>query len=299
LNSIKRFIEEKYPPYTLSHIHSKDEWNNIIENVVISYPTLYQLNPDIKKRYIMKRYQNEKFNMFNDGVKIFDLKISDIPIELEFNKFLFYHNQRHHEFALKLYDNDHTINLIGNYNLSYYIVCRFGYLDLIQFLENYVYEINYELALIYASFSSNEELLEYLYQKAIHKKNNIDLSKLFYYCISLASLSLFAVREYAILNILNVYGKDFPIYIDTTKSIKWIIKKCARLNNLSEKESLSRFINPNHIFHYDSSYIIALLRECDDCKELYNWLYILDPQLIENVIDPYVWDLDEEYQPIH
>jgi len=294
LKSIQRFIEEKYQPYTLSHIHSKDEWNDIINNVVISYPTIYQLNPDIKKRYIMKRYQNEKFNMFNDGVKIFDLKMSDTPIELEFNKFLFYHNQRHHEFALKLFDNDHTINLIGNYELSYYIACRYGHLKLVQFFEDYCHDLNYELAMIYACFSSNDKLFEYLYSKA----NHIDLSKLFYYCVSLASLSLFAVKEYAFLNMLNIYGENFPQNINSMGSTKWIIKKYSEIHNLTDKETISQFINPNQFIHFDSSYIIALMKECDDCKELYDWIYSLDPVLIENAIDPYVWDLEEEYQPI-
>lgn len=294
LTSIKRFISEGYQQYTLDKIHSKKEWNEIINNVVISYPSLYQLDTDIKRKYIMKRYQNDKFNMFNNGTKIFDLKLYNTPIEIEFNKFLFYHNQRHHEFALKLFDNDHTINLIGNYDLSYYIACRFGHFKLVKFFEDYCQKLNYELAMVYACFSFNEELLEYLYSKT----KNIDLSKLFYYSVSLASLSLFSVKEYAIINMLNINGKDFPQNINSNESAKWIIKKYSNNHNITWKDTINQFINPNQFNHFDSTYIIALMKDCDDCKELYNWIHSLEPVLIDNAIDPYVWDLEEEFQPI-
>lgn len=295
LTPIIRFMEEGYQKYTLDMIHSREGWNKIIDNIVISYPTLYQLDPDIRRRYIMKRYQNDKFSLFNNGYKIFDLKLGDTPIELEFNKFLFYHNQRHHEFALKLFDNDHTINLIGNFELSYYIACRYGQLKLVKFLQDYCNEIDYNLALLYTCFSSNEKLLEYIYKKT----TNTDLSKLFYYCVSLASLSLFSVKESAILNMLNSFGMDFPQNINCQGSVKWIIKKYSEINHKSYKETINQFVNPNDIFHFDSSYIIALMKECDNCQDLYDWIHSIDPVLIDNIIDPYVWDLEPEFQPIH
>lgn len=288
---ITKFINEGYIKYTVNMVHTKEEWDNIIDNVIKSYNTLQYFDTDIQKRYIMKRYQNEKFNMVNDGKKIIDLKLNNVPINLEFNKFLFYHNQRHHEFALKLYDNDHSINLICNFELSYYIACRHGHLNLVKLFQNYSQDINYELAMIYACFSSNKDLMEYLYQKAIESHSHIDLSKLFYYSVSLASLTLFEVMQYSVIPILNVIGKDCPKKINNIETVKWIVKKYSEINHIAISGAITHFINPNNVLHYDSSYIVGLMSECEENTELYKWICSLNPNMVHTAIDAFVWDL--------